>query len=168
MVGASRGNTMNLANNGNGASTGIRIIPPLVYLVGCVCGLILEYLSPSIDLLLSWRLSFALPILFCSILVIVLTLKEFQSVATPFDVRKTASSLITGGPFRFSRNPGYVALTLLYLAFAVVAGSIWVLLFVIPILLVIDLRVVRKEEANLLLTFGDEYREYQSTVRRWV
>ncbi len=159
---------MNLPNKDNGASTGIRIIPPLVYLAGFACGAILEYLLPTTDLLLSWRLGLALPILLCSILVIVLTLKEFKSVATPFDVRKTASTLITGGPFRFSRNPGYLALTLLYLAIAVATGSIWVLLFIIPILLVIDLQVVRKEEANLFLTFGDEYREYQSNVRRWV
>ncbi|MCH7490605.1 MAG: hypothetical protein IID05_07905 [Gemmatimonadetes bacterium] len=62
-----------------------------------------------------------------------------------FDFRK-ASVLITDGPYRFSRNPSYVSLTLLYLGVGIIPNSCWIWFLVVPVLLVMGLWVVRKEE----------------------
>ena len=159
---------MSTPSNDKNSSTGIRVIPPLVYMAGLLIGLIMEYLWPTIDLTLGWRLGISAPVLLASVVLIILTLKYFKSASTPFDVRKTASSLIIDGPFRFSRNPGYVALTMLYLTLGVFLSSLWALLMALPILFVVDKFVVRKEEISLLSSFGDPYRDYQSKVRRWL
>jgi protein-S-isoprenylcysteine O-methyltransferase Ste14 len=88
---------------------------------------------------------------------------------TPFfDFRKAASVLITDGPYRFSRNPSYVALTLLYLGVGIILNNGWIWLLVVPVLLVMDLRVVRKEERHLETTFGEDYLRYKAAVRRWL
>lgn len=159
---------MSIPNNDEVVPTVIRVIPPLVYLAGFVVGLLLEYLWSAIDLPQVWRLILSLPLLLGSIALIIFTLKEFETKATPFDVRKTATSLIIGGPFQFTRNPGYLALTLLYVSISVLISSIWVLVLTVPILFIIDLYVIQKEEANLLDSFGEKYSDYQSKVRRWI
>lgn len=149
-------------------SSGIRLIPPLVYGFSIAFGLLLERLWPGIDLAWSWRITLALPIFFASLGLIVWTLAYFHSFDTPFDVRKNATSLITTGPFRLSRNPGYVALTLLYLAIGILSSSLWILGLLIPSLAVVDFVIIRREEMSLGITFGAQYRDYISKVQRWL
>jgi protein-S-isoprenylcysteine O-methyltransferase Ste14 len=95
-------------------------------------------------------------------------LMRFRRAGTPFDVRKRASALITDGPYRFSRNPSYVALTLLYVGLGVILNNAWVLLLVIPVLLVMHFGVVLREERHLEAVFGEEYVWYKLAVRRWL
>ena len=85
----------------------------------------------------------------------------------PFDVRKAATTLVTDGPYRFTRNPGYLALTLIYLGLGFLFSSGWAVLLV-PTLLIMNVAVVRKEEQHLQARFGEEYLHYRATVRRWL
>ncbi len=95
-------------------------------------------------------------------------LRRFRRAGTTFDVRKAASVLITDGPYRFSRNPSYVSLTLLYLGIGFLLNNGWILLLVVPVLLVMNLWVVRKEERHLETKFGEDYLRYKAAVRRWL
>jgi len=95
-------------------------------------------------------------------------LARFKKMDTPFDVRKGAKVLITDGPFQFSRNPTYVSLTLLYLGLGLVFDSVWVLILVLPVLIVMNKWVIKREELHLEAVFGDKYLDYKSTVRRWL
>ncbi len=95
-------------------------------------------------------------------------LRRFRRAGTPFDVRKPASALITEGPYRFSRNPSYVALTLLYLGIGILFNNGWILILVAPVFLVMDLWVVRREERHLEAKFGEEFLRYKAAVRRWL
>jgi len=95
-------------------------------------------------------------------------LVRFRRADTPFHPHKPASALITDGPYRFSRNPAYVALTLWYLGIGVLLHNGWVLLLAIPVLLVMDQRVIRSEERHLEARFGDQYLHYKCQVRRWL
>jgi protein-S-isoprenylcysteine O-methyltransferase Ste14 len=106
-------------------------------------------------------------LIIASILIMPFVLMRFRRAATPFDVRKAASSLITDGPYRFSRNPTYVSLTLL-LGIGILINSGWVLMLVIPVFLVMDLWVVRREERHREAKFGEQYLRYKRTVRRWL
>ena len=81
---------------------------------------------------------------------------------------KPAVSLVTTGPFRFSRNPLYVAITFLYVGLTVLLNSWWGVVLLAPLLIVLHWGVVRREERYLELKFGDEYAEYRSRVRRYV
>lgn len=95
-------------------------------------------------------------------------LRRFRRAGTPFDVRKPASALITEGPYRFSRNPSYVSLTLLYLGIGILLNNGWILILVAPVFLVMDLWVVRREERHLEAKFGEEFLRYKAAVRRWL
>jgi protein-S-isoprenylcysteine O-methyltransferase Ste14 len=81
---------------------------------------------------------------------------------------KPTTVLVTEGPFRYSRNPIYLALTLLYLGVAFLVNAWWILLLVVPVLLVIRYGVIAREEVYLARKFGDAYRQYTTQVRRWL
>jgi protein-S-isoprenylcysteine O-methyltransferase Ste14 len=78
-----------------------------------------------------------------------------------------AGALIVDGPYRVSRNPMYLGLTLLYLGVTLATGAAWPLLLLPLPLWVIDRRVIPFEEQTLEGIFGDAYRAYQRRVRRW-
>ena len=93
---------------------------------------------------------------------------RFSKARTHVDVRKPATALVTDGPYRFTRNPMYVAASLLYAGIAVIYGKIFMLAFLIPCLFLIDIFIIRREESYLEAVFGEPYREFQSRVRRWI
>ncbi len=67
-----------------------------------------------------------------------------------------------------TRNPLYLGTTLVYLGLSVAAGSLWAIVLVVPLLWVINVGVVAREERYLERKFGDAYRAYKARVRRWV
>ena len=73
-------------------------------------------------------------------------LREFSNAGTHFDARKPVQALITRGPFRYSRNPSYVAMTLLCVGVAVVTDTLWILLWLVPASLFLDAAIIRREE----------------------
>ncbi|MEP6997543.1 MAG: isoprenylcysteine carboxylmethyltransferase family protein [Betaproteobacteria bacterium] len=95
-------------------------------------------------------------------------LSRFRRATTTLDVRKAASTLITDGTYQFSRNPTYLSLTLLYLGLGIVLDNGWVLILVIPVFLLMDRWVVRREERHLQAKFGEQYLRYKARVRRWL
>jgi protein-S-isoprenylcysteine O-methyltransferase Ste14 len=95
-------------------------------------------------------------------------LRRFRRAGTTFHPHKSASALVTDGPYRFSRNPAYVALTLWYLGIGLVLNNAWVLLLAFVPLVVMDRLVIPGEERRLEAQFGDDYRRYKAQVRRWV
>ena|SRR3989338_4717222 len=80
----------------------------------------------------------------------------------------SATVLVTQGPFRWTRNPLYLAQTLLYVGMAMVLNTLWPLVWLPAVLLVMRYGVIEREERYLDTRFGAAYRAYRSTVRRWV
>jgi len=92
----------------------------------------------------------------------------FRRARTSFLPFKPAAALVTNGPYRFTRNPMYLSLVLLYVGLALRSDLFWVLaLAPIAIVLVQYLAIVR-EEQYLERKFGQEYLIYKARVRRWV
>lgn len=147
---------------------GIRLIPPLVYAVPLLIGLGVEQLLPSVTLSGSWRIGPGAILIGLSSFLVVPAVMHFKKANTPFDVRKPATTLITDGPYRYTRNPGYLALTLLYLGLGFLFSSVYVIALIIPVLWVMNVAVVRKEEDHLDVQFGEEYLRFKSSVRRWL
>jgi len=79
-----------------------------------------------------------------------------------------ASRLVVSGPYRFSRNPMYVGLTALHVGLALLLDVAWPLALLPPALAALYVFVVRREERYLSSAFGDAYRAYVRTVRRWI
>ena len=81
---------------------------------------------------------------------------------------KPTISIITGGPYRFTRNPLYVGLQSLLVGLSLLVGTWWGVIFLVPVFLVLHYGVVLREEAYLERKFGQAYLTYKSTVRRWL
>jgi protein-S-isoprenylcysteine O-methyltransferase Ste14 len=81
---------------------------------------------------------------------------------------RPATALITEGPFRFTRNPLYLSLALLYLGIALGLGVLWPIVLLPALMLLVQQLVVLREEAYLESRFGDAYRTYRKRVRRWL
>jgi len=151
------------------ASSGpIRIPPPVIYVAALAIGFVLSYLWPMSPFSGSSRYIVGSLLIVVNVLIMPPVLGRFRRAGTAFDVRKAASVLITDGPYRFSRNPSYVSLTLLYLGIGSLLNNGWILILVAPVFLVMDLWVVRKEERHLETKFGEDYLRYKAAVRRWL
>ena len=81
---------------------------------------------------------------------------------------RAASNLVTSGPFRYSRNPIYVSDWFVYVGAMILLNTAWPLLLAPLVYGVMRHLVIAHEETHLLARFGDEYRQYQAQVRRWL
>ena len=79
-----------------------------------------------------------------------------------------ATALVSDGPFRFTRNPLYVALTILFAGLALEVDMAWGFIVLVPLLLVMHYGVIRREERYLEGKFGEAYRAYRARVRRYL
>ncbi len=81
---------------------------------------------------------------------------------------KSTSFLMTDGPFRYSRNPIYIADAVLYVGLALALDWIWALALLPFVLVVVRFGVIEREERYLERQFSDEYLRYKQRVRRWL
>jgi protein-S-isoprenylcysteine O-methyltransferase Ste14 len=146
----------------------VLILPPLLYAAAFVIGLLLHLVFPVHILPTTLARGLGVVCVLVSLPLALATFRVLSRAHTPVDPMKPTTALVTEGPFRYSRNPIYVALTLLYLGVAFLVNALWILLLVVPVLLVIRYGVIAREEAYLTRKFGDAYRQYTTQVRRWL
>ena len=79
-----------------------------------------------------------------------------------------ATALVSSGPFRFSRNPIYVADCLVLVGLALILGTLWIALLVPVFVGLIHWLAIRPEEHHLEAAFGQAYRDYKRRTRRWL
>jgi protein-S-isoprenylcysteine O-methyltransferase Ste14 len=146
----------------------VLVLPPLVYGAAFVMGLLLHLVFPLHVLPTTFARGIGVVCILASLPLAIATLRALSRAHTPVDPMKPTTALVTEGPFRYSRNPIYVALTLLYVGVALLINALWILLLVVPVLVVIRYGVIAREEAYLTRKFGDAYRQYTAQVRRWL
>jgi len=151
------------------SETGIKVIPPLIFLAAFIVAFAVDWLWPlgfGLPLALRWILGIVLiagPIAVASSL-----FAAFRRTDSAYDVRKVPKALVTEGAFRYSRNPGYLGLIVLAVGVAILFDNPWVLLAIVPAAAITHYQVILKEEAVLEREFGDAYRQYKNRVRRWI
>jgi protein-S-isoprenylcysteine O-methyltransferase Ste14 len=96
-----------------------------------------------------------------------LAFRQSKTTINPMSPDK-ASALVTGGIYRFSRNPMYVGLVLFLTAWAIQLSMLWP--FIGPVLFVIYINrfQIAPEERIMESKFRDEYSVYKNRVRRWL
>jgi protein-S-isoprenylcysteine O-methyltransferase Ste14 len=150
-------------------SAGVKVPPPLIYAAFLALGILASVWYP-VHLLPStfaWTLGTVM-LVGGVVLGPIWGIWTLRSAGTTVRPDKPTAKLVTVGPFRFSRNPLYVALTLIYAGIALIAHSIWALLMLLPVILIMSRFVIRREEEYLARTFGEEYEHYKMEVRRWI
>jgi protein-S-isoprenylcysteine O-methyltransferase Ste14 len=97
-------------------------------------------------------------------------LATFRLSRTTFNPLKPhgASTLVTRGPYRFSRNPMYVGSVFLLFAWAVYLDALLPLAGIVVFVLYITRFQIRPEERVLAALFGQQYASYATRVRRWL
>jgi protein-S-isoprenylcysteine O-methyltransferase Ste14 len=146
----------------------VLVLPPLVYGTAFIMGLLLHLVFPLHILLTTLARGIGVVCVLVSLPLALATLHALSRALTSVDPMKPTTALVTEGPFRYSRNPIYVALTLLYVGVALLINALWILLLVVPAVLVLRYGVIAREEVYLARKFGDAYRQYTAQVRRWL
>ena len=139
--------------------------PPLVYLISLAIGTLLQFAMPLPFL--------PAPLLGAGLIVVAVALlsysvAEFRAAGTPVPARKPTRVIVRTGPYRISRNPIYLAYSLLQLGIAIWANSLWLVATLLGAVGVIDFFVIPREERYLEHKFGAEYLDYKDSVRRWL
>ncbi len=144
------------------------IPPPLIYGCALLIGLGLDWLWPNPVLPVPAQYLVGGIVIALAGVLIAVVLREFFRAKTTFGFRSPSSALITSGPYRYSRNPAYVTLSMLYFGFGIVIDSVWILGLGVVAVLITHYAVILREEAYLERQFDDEYRAYVAEVRRWI
>jgi protein-S-isoprenylcysteine O-methyltransferase Ste14 len=149
----------------------VRYPPPLLFALGIVAGLLLDQAFPLPLIGPTTRSAAAVGGWLLVALGTGLAgwgLATLLGAGTPIRPNRPASTLVTHGPFRISRNPMYLGLSLVCLGVTLLMNSAWIALLLPPVLAVLDLTVIRHEERYLAATFGFAYDEYCRRIRRWL
>lgn len=96
------------------------------------------------------------------------TALAFRRHRTTVLPHRGATRLITDGPFRYSRNPIYVANTLLVAGAGLVFGIAWLIPAAVAGALATQKLAIEREEAHLALRFGDDWQAYAARTPRWL
>ncbi len=149
-------------------AAGVLAPPPLIYLGGLVAGFVLEALLPSASIPGAVRWPLGVVLSAAGLLLARAFFRALRTAGTPVNPYSPTTSLVTGGPYRLSRNPAYLAMALGYCGVATLASALWVLVPLPIVLLLVDRGVIAREERYLQRKFGDEYDRYTARTRRWV
>lgn len=147
-------------------NAGVIAPPPLIYLAGLAVGLILDRTVP-LPIEFAWPAA-GIVVAVSGVVLMAWGIREFRRAGTHFRPDKPSTRVIAAGPFRFTRNPLYVSMTLMYGGIAVGLGSPWAMALLVPVLAVIRYGVIAREERYLERKFGVEYLAFKNSVRRWI
>lgn len=145
--------------------------PPVIYTAAIAISVILGLLYPLPwigdllgDLLFAagWVALFAVAALW------VTAIRAMMRARTTLNPNAVPDHLVTSGPFGVTRNPMYLANTLLLIGVALVSGDVWFLLFAFIAAFATQKLTIEREEKVLAAKFGKKYRDYAKRVRRWI
>lgn len=142
--------------------------PPVIFAIFFVIGYVTDLAFPVELGFPEIRTTAGAVLIITSIAIVAWAVSRFIGAKTHVDVRKPATTIVTDGPYRLSRNPMYVAASLLYAGVAIILAMPWTLALLIPCLITLNQGVILREERYLEGKFGDSYRDYKSRVRRWI
>jgi len=154
----------------SGDNPGVIAPPPLLFGGALALGLALDFglVRVSTGLPSPLRLVAAAALLAAAAVLLAGALVRFHRAGTAVEPWRPSTALVTDGVYRFTRNPIYLALAFLYGALALAADSAVSLLLLPPLLAVMQAGVIAREERYLEAKFGEEYRRYKASVRRWI
>jgi protein-S-isoprenylcysteine O-methyltransferase Ste14 len=146
----------------------VLVFPPLLFGATLALGLLLHWSYPVnvLPLLLSRVLGTV--ILIVSVLLALSAKAVMKRAGTNIRPDQPTIAIVSNGPFRYTRNPLYLAATGIYVSITLLVDALWPLVLLGPMLVLLVKGVVVREEQYLAAKFGDEYRNYKTRVRRWL
>jgi protein-S-isoprenylcysteine O-methyltransferase Ste14 len=160
------------AAGGSGAPdvAGVIALPPLIFLGFLAAATVLEAIVPLPVPVAHSLASYVAGAVVAAggFVMIAIGTRRFAAAGTNIPPTLPTTALVVDGIYGRTRNPLYAGTTLIYLGLGVAAGSLWAIALAVPLLWVINVGVVRREERYLERKFGDAYCAYKARVRRWI
>jgi protein-S-isoprenylcysteine O-methyltransferase Ste14 len=159
-----------MANDGRGNADNPGVIapPPLIYAGTLVAGLLANRRLRLRFLPRRLARTIGLPLAVCGFVVGFSGFREVRRAGSNVDPRQPATTVVTGGPYRFTRNPMYLGFTLMYVGISALSNALLPILLLPAILQLMKRGVIEREERYLERKFGEEYLRFKESVRRWI
>lgn len=151
-------------------SAGVRFPPPFIYLGALLLGLAAEQFvalrSFGMD---RWVLISIGALLFTAGATIMLAAAGlFRRLGTNVPPSQPTTHIATTGPYRWTRNPMYLGMALIYVGLAFGFDGPIALALLPFVLIAIQTQVITRDERYLEAKFGGDYGQYKAKVRRWI
>jgi protein-S-isoprenylcysteine O-methyltransferase Ste14 len=150
----------------NAANLGL-VRPPFVYLGSIALGLVIHYAWPVRIVPPSVSTPAGAMLTLLPVGLFVAAVRTLHAAGTPVPGNQPTTVIVRTGPYRFSRNPIYLAFSLFQLGLAVWVNSLGLLITLIPAVSLMAFMVIPREERYLEARFPSEYSSYRAAVRRW-
>ena len=145
------------------------IHPPTIFLAALIIGYIIRIFAGGY-LPLPGVVAEAVGglMILAALVLMVAGVSVFSEKAEELRPATPSKALLTDGPYRYSRNPIYLAMVLFGAGFGMATQNLWIILTTVAAGLIINFFVIPQEEAYLERRFGGDYREFKERVRRWI
>jgi len=142
--------------------------PPLVYLCSFVLGLLLHLVWPARLVPRAVGVPLGVTAVLAAVALFLYAVRTFRTAGTPVPGNRPTTTIVRTGPYRWSRNPIYLAFSLLQVGVAFWVDSLWLLVTLIPAVALMSFVVIPREEHYLETRFPSDYLAYTASVRRWL
>lgn len=142
--------------------------PPLIFAAYTVIALVLNWLVPALRSSLTMLRVLGGLALLSGFVLAGLVFSQMIRARTSPDPDHPTTTLLTQGPYSFSRNPIYLGFFLVYLGFTLLAGTFWGIVLSPCVILTVNWAVIQREERYLANRFAGSYTSYKARVRRWL
>src|SRR5918995_7430653 len=142
--------------------------PPLVCLGSILLGLLLHFAWPLPHKRQPVGALIGAGVVLMTVGLFITAVRTFRAAGTPVPGNRPTTTIVRTGPYRFSRNPIYLAFSALQVGIALWVGSLWLLITLVPAIALMSFVVIPREERYLEARFPAEYLSFKSSVRRWL
>jgi len=147
---------------------GVIAPPPLIFLGSILIGVALKFVWPIGMISETNQALVGIIFMVLGASLTTWAFRTFLNAQTNIEPYKPTTKMVTSGPYRHTRNPMYVSMSIVQIGLAILFNNPWIAIMLIPALLIIYFGVVLREERYLEKKFGKEYLDYKSSVRRWI
>ena len=141
--------------------------PPLVFALAILLGWLLQRRLRISFVPTAFAPLLGGAVVVAGVVLAALSVREFRRFQTSLRPDRPSTAVVQTGPYRYSRNPMYVAMAAVQLGVAIWLNNLWVLLMLIPAIVTTSV-IVAKEERYLDAHLGTAYTRYRASVRRWL
>jgi protein-S-isoprenylcysteine O-methyltransferase Ste14 len=148
----------------------LKIPPPIIAVLIAFAMWGISLITPLLALSPTYRIPLAIAIAVVGGALAIAGTISFRQAKTTVNPLKpeSTSSLVNSGIYQFTRNPMYLGMLMVLVAWAVSLSSIWSLFGLPAFFFYIDRFQIAPEEKALARLFGTDYAAYQTKVRRWI
>ena len=144
------------------------IRPPRIFLAAIVLGVVGQSLWPVPLVSRMLGVPAGIVLVVAAVGLFVSATRAFKAAGTPVPGNQAATAIVSEGPYRFSRNPIYLAFVIFQLGLALLVNSLSLVITLLPAWLLMAAVVIPREERYLMQRFPNEYAAYRATTRRWL